>query len=159
MPNLFLIVQMQNIGYWSIMIEICSQFQISGEAHAVRKALYRVSSRIHDNPSRSQHLLLSSASIYRSGGAYVNMNAGAPLLSSLPGPYRSYRNAGGDWAASMKEFSLRLVCPAENVGAVIGKGGVIIKQIRQESGASIKIDTSAAEGEECIISVSAKEVS
>ncbi|KAI5679002.1 hypothetical protein M9H77_09952 [Catharanthus roseus] len=131
--------------------------QISGEAHAVRKALYRVSSRIHDNPSRSQHLLLSSASIYRSGGAYVNMNAGAPLLSSLPGPYRSYRNAGGDWAASMKEFSLRLVCPAENVGAVIGKGGVIIKQIRQESGASIKIDTSAAEGEECIISVSAKE--
>lgn len=86
------------------------------------------------------------------------MNAGAPLLSSLVGPYRGYRNNGGEWAASLKDFSLRLVCPTENVGAVIGKGGSIIKQIRQESGASIKIDTSVAEGEECIISVSAKEV-
>lgn len=124
----------------------------------MRKALYHVSSRLHDNPSRSQHLLLSSASIYRSGGAYVNMNAGTPLLSSLVGPYRGYRNNGGEWAASLKDFSLRLVCPTENVGAVIGKGGSIIKQIRQESGASIKIDTSVAEGEECIISVSAKEV-
>ena len=74
------------------------------------------------------------------------------------GPYRGYKSAGADHSTSVKEFSLRLVCPNENVGAVIGKGGGIIKQIRQESGASIKVDTSVAEGDECMISVSAKEV-
>ncbi|XP_071927824.1 KH domain-containing protein At4g18375 [Coffea arabica] len=131
--------------------------QIVGETYAVKKALYQVASRLHDNPSRSQHLLLSSASIYRSGSGLVNPGVGAPLISSLVGPYRGYKSAGADHSTSVKEFSLRLVCPNENVGAVIGKGGGIIKQIRQESGASIKVDTSVAEGDECMISVSAKE--
>lgn len=79
-------------------------------------------------------------------------------VGSLMGPYGGYRSDARDWPASVKEFSLRLVCPTENIGAVIGKGGSIIKQIRQESGASIKVDSSAAEGDDCIISVSAKEV-
>ena len=43
---------------------------------------------------------------------------------------------------------------------MIGKGGVIINQIRQESGAAIKVDsTSAAEADDCLIAISAKEVS
>ncbi|KAI3744487.1 hypothetical protein L1987_57569 [Smallanthus sonchifolius] len=71
------------------------------------------------------------------------------------GPYASYRIDSGDWA---KEFSLRFVCPTENIGAVIGKGGVIIKQIRQESGASVIVHSSAAEGDDCLITVSAKEL-
>ncbi|KAH7835434.1 hypothetical protein Vadar_026120 [Vaccinium darrowii] len=107
--------------------------QISGEASVVRKALYQVASRLHDNPSRTQHLLLSSSSIYNSGGTFFSQSG------------------------SVMEFSLRLVCPTENIGGVIGKGGAIIKQIRQESGAFIKVDSSAAEGDDCIISISAKE--
>lgn len=83
-------------------------------------------------------------------------NPGAPMgAASLMGPYGSYKNDSGDWA---KEFSLRFVCPSENIGAVIGKGGAIIKQIRQESGAFVTVHSSVAEGDDCLITVSAKEV-
>lgn len=131
--------------------------QISGDTVAVRKALYQLSSRLHDNPSRSQHLILSSSNHHNraGGGGYMGPNHGAPPMGvGLMGPYGSYKNDGGD----AKEFSLRFVCPTENIGAVIGKGGAIIKQMRQESGASIKVDSSAAEGDDCLITVSAKEV-
>ncbi|KAG8661737.1 RNA-binding KH domain-containing protein RCF3 [Manihot esculenta] len=135
--------------------------QIIGEPAIVRKALYQVSSRLHENPSRSQHLLLSSSTnMYQSGGMVMTANAGAPLM----GLYGNYK---GGWSssfysdqrdeASAKEFSLRMVCPIGNIGGVIGKGGGIIKQIRQESRASIKVDSSGAEGDDCIIFISAKE--
>lgn len=127
--------------------------QISGDTMVVRKALYQISSRLHDNPSRSQHLLLSSSSIHR---GYMGPHSGGPPMGvvSLMGPYGNYKNDGDNW----KEFSLRFVCPTENIGAVIGKGGVIIKQMRQESGASIKVDSSSADGDDCLITVSSKEV-
>ena len=115
----------------------------------MRKAFYNVASRLHDNPSRSQHLLLSSLSnMNQTGGMYMN----APLIGS----YGNYSFRRDD--ASAREFSLRLVCPVGNIGGVIGKGGGIIKQIRQESGASIKVDSSGAEGDDCIIFISTKEV-
>lgn len=143
--------------------------QIIGEASVVRKALFQVAQRLHENPSRSQHLLLSSsANMYQSGG-FMNQHAGAPLMgvSSLMGPYGGYKGDAGDWShsffpprrddGSSKEFSLRLVCPTGNIGSVIGKGGGIIKQIRQESGAGIKVDSSKAEGDDCVIYISTKE--
>lgn len=135
-------------------------FQITGEGAVVKKALYQVAARLHDNPSRSQHQLLSSPSIYRSGAGLVNPHAGTQVMgvTSLMGPYASYKSDGRSRSSSVKEFAVRLVCPTENVGAVIGKGGGIIKQLRQESGASIKVDSAAAEGDDCIIFVSAKEV-
>ncbi|XP_002272287.2 RNA-binding KH domain-containing protein RCF3 isoform X2 [Vitis vinifera] len=115
--------------------------QIIGDASVVRKALHQLASRLHENPSRSQHLLLSSSpNMYQSGGDWSH----------------SYYSARRD-ESSAKEFSLRLVCPTGNIGGVIGKGGGIIKQIRQESGASIKVDSSSAEGDDCIIFISAKE--
>ncbi|KAI7981094.1 KH domain-containing protein [Camellia lanceoleosa] len=133
--------------------------QITGEASVVRKALYQVASRLHDNPSRSQHMLLSSSSIYKSGGSFMNQGGGVPLMgvTSLMGPYGGYKSDVGDWSGTVREFTLRLVCPTENIGGVIGKGGAIIKQIRQESGASIKVDSAGAEGDDCIITISAKE--
>ena len=135
-------------------------FQITGEVAVVKRALYQVAARLHDNPSRSQHQLLSSPSIYRSGAGLVNPHAGSQVMgvTSLMGPYASYKSDGRSRSSSVKEFAVRLVCPIENVGAVIGKGGGVIKQLRQESGASIKVDSAAAEGDDCIIFVSAKEV-
>ena len=82
----------------------------------------------------------------------------APIVGITPlmGPYGGYKgDAAGEWSRSLysaprdemssKEFSLRLVCPTANIGGVIGKGGAIINQIRQESGAGIKVDSSATE--------------
>ncbi|XP_048327375.1 KH domain-containing protein HEN4 [Ziziphus jujuba] len=144
--------------------------QISGEAPLVKKALYQIASRLHDNPSRSQHLLTSAVpNVYSSGGSLVGPAAGAPIVGIAPlmGPYGGYKGDAGDWSrplysaprdeASSKEFSVRLVCPTGNIGGVIGKGGVIINQIRQDSGAVIKVDSSTTEGDDCLITVSAKE--
>lgn len=145
--------------------------QISGEASVVRKALFQIASRLRDNPSKSQHLLASSApNMYASSSSLMGTTAGAPIMGLTPlvGHYGGYKGESGDWQrsfyppprdeASSKEFFLRIICPTENIGGVIGKGGVIINQIRQESGAAIKVDSSAAEGDDCIISVSAREV-
>ncbi|XP_068641752.1 RNA-binding KH domain-containing protein RCF3-like [Aristolochia californica] len=145
--------------------------QIVGESLVVRKALLQVALRLHDNPSRSQHLLASAMlNTYQAGGQFMGPNVGAPLMGMAPlvGHYGGYKgDSGGEWSSqpyyssrdesSSKEFCLRLVCPMGNIGGVIGKGGGIIKQIRQESGAFIKVDSSSAEGDDCIISISATE--
>ncbi|EOY03507.1 RNA-binding KH domain-containing protein isoform 1 [Theobroma cacao] len=144
--------------------------QISGEATVVKKALHQIASRLHENPSRSQHLLASAMSnAYPAGGALLGPAAGAQIVGIAPlvGPYGGYKGDTGEWPRSLysaprdemssKEFSLRLVCPTANIGGVIGKGGAIINQIRQESGAVIKVDSSATEGDDCLITVSAKE--
>ncbi|KAG8501608.1 hypothetical protein CXB51_003918 [Gossypium anomalum] len=146
--------------------------QISGEAAIVKKALHQIASRLHENPSRSQHLLASAMSnAYTAGGALLGPAAGAPIvpLASLVGPYGGYKGDAGEWPRSLysaprderssKEFSLRIVCPNANIGGVIGKGGAIINQIRQESGAAIKVDSSSSDGDDCLITISAKECS
>ncbi|KAJ6860780.1 RNA-binding KH domain-containing protein RCF3 isoform X2 [Populus alba x Populus x berolinensis] len=145
--------------------------QISGEAAVLKKALYQIASRLHDNPSRSQHLLVSAVpNVYSSVGSLVGPSAAAPIVGIAPlmGPYGGFKADAGDWSRSLysaprdelasKEFSLRVVCPTANIGAVIGKGGTIINQIRQESGATIKVDSSVAEGDDCLITISAKEI-
>lgn len=143
--------------------------QISGESKIVRKALFQIASRLHDNPSRTQHILASSVpNLYQSGGALMGPTGGAPIMSLAPlvGPYGGYKGESRDWSrsfyssreeSSSKEFSLRMLCPTGYIGGVIGKSGVIIKQIRQESGANIRVDSSAAEGDYCLISISSKE--
>lgn len=135
--------------------------QISGEANAVKNALSLVAICLHENPSRSQHSLLNSLSIYRSGIAFNNPSSGGALVgpSSLMGAYGNKKFDYGDRSSIPKEFKLRLVCPTENLGSVIGKGGATIKHIRQESGAYIHVDSGGADPEDCVITVSAKEVS
>ncbi|KAL2329946.1 hypothetical protein Fmac_017527 [Flemingia macrophylla] len=140
--------------------------QISGEAAVVKRALFQIASQIHDNPSRSQHMLASAVpGVYAAGGP----GGGAPIVGVAPfvGAYGGYKGDAGDWSrslypaprdeASLREFSVRFVCPTGNIGSVIGKGGAIINQIRQDSGANIKVDSSAIEGDDCLIIISTKE--
>ncbi|KAE9612646.1 putative K domain-containing protein [Lupinus albus] len=144
--------------------------QISGDAAVVKKALYQIASRLHDNPSRSQHLLTSAiAGVYPPGSSFMGPPSGAPIVGIAPlmGAYGGYKGDAGDWPrslysaprdeASSRDFSVQLVCPIGNIGGVIGKGGMIINQMRQETGATIKVDSSAKEGDECLITISTKE--
>ncbi|XP_022993579.1 KH domain-containing protein HEN4-like [Cucurbita maxima] len=144
--------------------------QISGEPPIVEKALYQIASRLQENPSRSQHLLASAIpGVYPSGGSLVASTHGAPImgLASLVSPYGGYKGDSGNWSRSLysapreelssKEFSLRLICPTENIGGVIGKGGAVINQIRQETKAAIKVDSSATEEDDCLINITSKE--
>ncbi|GAU14140.1 hypothetical protein TSUD_169650 [Trifolium subterraneum] len=143
--------------------------QITGEIAVVKKALIQIASRLHDNPSRTQHLLASAVpGAYMAGGSMGGPPGGAPIMGMAPlGGYGGYKGDVGDYPrsmysgsrdeASVKEFSVRFVCPTANIGGVIGKGGGIINQIRQDSGANIKVDSSATEGDDCLISISTRE--
>ncbi|KAJ3702692.1 hypothetical protein LUZ61_006397 [Rhynchospora tenuis] len=125
--------------------------QIVGDPGVVKKALIRVASQLHENPSRSNSLVTQNGPLP------------APIISPYGGYDRDHR--GADWASfyplprdehSSREFTLRLVCRSSLIGAVIGKNGSVINQIRQESGATVKVDSEAIE-DDCIISISAKE--
>ncbi|KAI4339588.1 hypothetical protein MLD38_024512 [Melastoma candidum] len=159
------ILKDNHLPAWAI--ESDELVQISGEAAVVKKALSEVASRLHDNPSRTQHILATAGSNMYSG-SLVAPNAATPVLGLGPildryGGYRDER----EWSHSLypaprnempsREFSIRLLCPIDNIGSVIGKGGAIINQIRHESGAVIKVDSSASEGTDCLIMISSKE--
>ncbi|VVA91276.1 unnamed protein product [Arabis nemorensis] len=122
--------------------------QIIGEPLIVREALYQVASLLHNNPSRFQHSLLSSSSTMHQPGGMLMC---APLTSS----HRNY--AARRDLADAREFCVCFLCPAENVGGVIGKGGGFINQIRQETGATIRVNTSETDEDDCIIFISSKE--
>lgn len=71
--------------------------QIYGDAAVVKKALHQIASRLHDNPSRSQHLLTSAVpAVYPAGGSLMGPTAGAPIVGITPlvGAYRGYKGDG-----------------------------------------------------------------
>lgn len=169
--------------------------QISGELSAVKKALYEISARLHENPSKqrlefnnpsraayaSGNPVFSSVNLMPQGNPlWPNQNPGAPVVGlggSMPffGGYGSETgsawqiNPSGFPAASGfggpthreggqgQEFVLRVLCPNDRVGGVIGKSGSTVNQIRQDSGASIKISDTMPESEETEIVISASE--
>lgn len=68
-----------------------------------------------------------------------------PVLSGYSGTSRS------------EEFVVRILCPPEKIGRVIGKGGSTIKSVRQSSGARVEVDDTKKKNDECIITVSSTE--
>lgn len=169
--------------------------QVTGEASVVKKALFAITTRLHDNVSgeRTQKAPAASnfippipgSSLYPSGGY---LQPAGPLLGpSLGGPMASlgysYGGLYGDtgmgsaWplpsALSMppqlgnasshggeeEELTIRLLCPNSKIGSIIGKGGSVIKKMREESGAKIKIGEQVPDYEECLIQISSSEVS
>lgn len=51
------------------------------------------------------------------------------------------QNAGGRGGATVDgEVVYRLLCPSSRTGSVIGKGGEIIKQLRADTGARIRVE-------------------
>uniref|UniRef100_M4CQ05 K Homology domain-containing protein n=1 Tax=Brassica campestris TaxID=3711 RepID=M4CQ05_BRACM len=144
--------------------------QISGEVLLVKKALHQIAARLHENPSRTQNLLSSAvAGGYPSGS--LMSHAGGPRIvgiAPLMGSYGGYKSEAGDFARPLYEarrneppatdFYIRLVSPVENIASVIGKGGALINQLRQETRATIKVDSARTEGNDCLITISAREV-
>ncbi|XP_072972325.1 KH domain-containing protein At4g18375 [Typha angustifolia] len=68
-----------------------------------------------------------------------------PVISGFSGPSQS------------EELVLRVLCPSDKIGRVIGKGGSTIKSVRQDSGARIDVDDTKDESEECVITVTSPE--
>ncbi|PKA55690.1 KH domain-containing protein [Apostasia shenzhenica] len=130
------------IGIWSDdRLPACANryeelLEIKGQNLAVKEALFRVSCLLHELPPRS----LAKSSATDPSVGYIVHNQEHDLQG------RNY------------EFSLRMICPSINIREVIGKGGDTINQIRQESGASVKLDCFFDE-DDCMILVSANEFS
>ncbi|CAN6864944.1 unnamed protein product [Brassica oleracea] len=132
--------------------------QISGQVLIVKKALHQIASRLHENPSRTQNLLSSAPPLMsHSGGPRIVGIAPLmdPYARDLSRPlYQTLRNE----PPAATDFYIRLVSPADNIASVIGKGGALINQLRQETRATIKVDSARTEGNDCLITISAREV-
>lgn len=125
-------------------------------------------------------IIPSDVPIYPPGGLYPNVDpiatprsvpsvVGATNVQDL----RGYADTGNTWplylsplpvasgftnASQSEELIVRVLCPLDKIGRVIGKGGGVIKSIRQASGAHIEVDNTKYDCDECVITITATEV-
>ncbi|CAL4917336.1 unnamed protein product [Urochloa decumbens] len=141
--------------------------QITGAPFLVRKALYEISTRLHQHP-RKENLPLEEiidASTQRKRESLPPLPHGNPMLPHLhidhppPIPLDPYRDGPLRTVAETEEFSVRILCASELIGSVIGKSGANVKRVEQQTGARIKVQEvdKDASGERLII-VSSKEI-
>ncbi|XWS19863.1 hypothetical protein CRYUN_Cryun31cG0053000 [Craigia yunnanensis] len=154
---------------------------------AVSAIMYKFSPReeiplettVAEAPSAPSIIIPSDVPIYPSGGLYPNPD---PIVPSRPVPHilgaahvpdlQGYADTGSIWpvyssalpvvsgfsgASRSEELIIRVLCPFDKIGRVIGRGGGTIKSIRQASGARIEVDDTKADRDECIITVIATE--
>ncbi|KAK6124054.1 hypothetical protein DH2020_042200 [Rehmannia glutinosa] len=124
-------------------------FGISGEAEAVKKALFAISAIIVDpiNPSRSVPSILGPSRAPDISG-YADAGSTWPVYSSALPMVSGYGSA-----SRSEELTVKVLCPSNMIGRVIGKGGSSIKSIRQESGARVEVDDPKTNHNECVITV------
>ncbi|KAL5731730.1 hypothetical protein ACHQM5_004430 [Ranunculus cassubicifolius] len=125
-------------------------------------------------------IIPSDMPIYPTGGFYPGAEAVLPprSVSSILGPAQhapelhGYSDMGSSWpvyspglpvasgygsSSQSEELVIRVLCPRDQIGRVIGKGGSAIKSVRQESGARVEIDETKGHSDESLITVTAKE--
>ncbi|KAJ8549151.1 hypothetical protein K7X08_032858 [Anisodus acutangulus] len=165
--------------------ELVQVLQISGKPSLVRKALYEVSTLLHQNP-RKDNPTLSFSMVHGAQGFHppgppvenmippgkstwsqskTNLNGMPPALGV--GGYRNqlsgYGRADFDYVPlpcageAPSDFTMKILCSAAKIGGVIGKGGSNVKQLQQETGASIHVGDVAPESDERVIRVSSLE--
>eukprot|EP00257_Ricinus_communis_P015347 XP_015573234.1 KH domain-containing protein At4g18375 [Ricinus communis] len=157
--------------------------QISAKPDVAKKALYEVSTLLHQNPRKdkppSVPMPYSGQSFHPPGGPMKNLPPlGSPMWPhhnsshSIPpmpimGRYGSQSSGFGPGgfddvprghvAEPSAEFSMKILCSAGKIGGVIGKGGSNVKVVQQDTGASIHVEDASAESDERVIRVSASE--
>lgn len=125
-------------------------------------------------------IIPSDVPIYPASGLYSSMgsiNSGRQVPSIL-GPSHAqdipgYADAGSTWsvyssalpmvsgyggASRSEELFIKVLCPSNKIGRVIGKGGSSIKSIRQETGARVEVEDPKTNHNECVITVISSEV-
>lgn len=160
--------------------------QISGKPAIARKALYEVSTLLHQNPRKDKPPLNSSL-----GHGTQNLHPpGPPMASVLPDVRTWFHHNPNEqgmpipWADDRLgnqpsglgpsdfdglpstrsteapcEFSMKILCSAAKIGGVIGKGGFNVRQLEQETGASIQVENISPHLDDRVICVSSMEVS
>eukprot|EP00245_Coleochaete_scutata_P005389 TRINITY_DN1888_c0_g1_i2.p1 TRINITY_DN1888_c0_g1~~TRINITY_DN1888_c0_g1_i2.p1 ORF type:complete len:604 (+),score=111.05 TRINITY_DN1888_c0_g1_i2:97-1908(+) len=158
--------------------------QLVGDPPAVKAALSDASSRLRANPprdrtvgqGRGQPIGVGPPPPQTFGGmpgggvdAMMGFGGPPPIQPSWafgglpqPGPPPSFVNPRPMPMANLGpspggEISFRVLCPASKVGSIIGKGGSIVKHIREMTGAKIKVEAAVADCEERVITVTGTE--
>ncbi|KAH1134329.1 hypothetical protein GYH30_012629, partial [Glycine max] len=120
----------------------------------------------------------SDVPVYPPGGLYpasdpiVTPRAVPQIIGTTNVPdLQGYADAENSWplytsalpvvsgvgASRSEELIVRMLCPSDKIGRVIGKGGSTIKSMRQASGARIEVDDSKANYDECLIIITTTE--
>ncbi|XP_049395101.1 KH domain-containing protein HEN4-like isoform X2 [Solanum stenotomum] len=159
--------------------------QISGKPALVKKALYEVSTLLHQNPRKDKPIssfpmVHGAQGFHPPGPPMENMiPPGKPMwsqsktnLNGMPpalgvGGYRNqltgFGRADFDYGPPPSageapgDFTMKILCSAAKIGGVIGKGGFNVKQLQQETGAGIHVEDVAPESDERVIRVSSLE--
>ncbi|KAI3996836.1 hypothetical protein MKX01_021112 [Papaver californicum] len=121
-------------------------------------------------------IIPSELSIYPGGGFYRTADSVVPprSVSSFLGASQhlpelhGFTDTGSSWPAyspglpvvsgyggssHSEELKVRLLCPRDKIGRVIGRGGSTIKSARQETGANIEVNDAKEDREECLITI------
>ncbi|GFP81168.1 kh domain-containing protein at4g18375 [Phtheirospermum japonicum] len=177
----------------SCALEFDNFLLISGEAEAVKKALFAVSAIMYKFTAKEKIpldtsipeappsiIIPSDVPIYSANGLYSSLDHMNPPRSvqSILGPSHApdipgYADAGSAWpmyssalpvvssyggsASRSEELTVKVVCPCNKIGRVIGKGGGTIKSIRQESGARVEVEDPKTNNKECVVIVISSE--
>jgi hypothetical protein len=153
--------------------------QITGEVDAVKKALQSVSQQLLENPPRDH----DPSSANSSGPPSHSFGHFHPRPDAYPLPNRSFAPPGVPYSSGPRDvadynsappliakyhetgipgrmkpaqevLTFRLLCHDERVGGVIGKGGAIIKTLKQETGCEIKVMEGVSDSQDRIIIIS-----
>lgn len=143
-----------------VLTPTSSYCQISGSFSSVKKALLSVSSCLQDyqrteptNSARTVPLVPMDP--------YAHWNyMPSPHVSEYH--FRGYApNPGAEISPSSQrkvEVVFRMLCSNDKVWSIIGKGGIVIRTMQNETGASIKIADPVSDSDERVITISAHEV-
>ncbi|XP_072953582.1 KH domain-containing protein HEN4-like [Typha angustifolia] len=143
---------------------------ISGSFFAARKALLSVSSCLQDNPRLDAvnfAITRPFGATARGTGSPVQVDPYSQRMSSMHISDYHFKghpsNLGVDTVASRhrkfieEEVVFRMLCSHDRVGSIIGKGGVIVRALQNETGASIKVVDIVSDSDERVIVISARE--
>ncbi|KAJ7550304.1 hypothetical protein O6H91_07G094100 [Diphasiastrum complanatum] len=73
------------------------------------------------------------------------------VVPGLSGSYESQKDVPEE------EFVIRILCPDDKIGSIIGRGGNLIRQMREGTRAKIKIEDAVPDSDERVISISSFE--
>ncbi|XP_052169490.1 KH domain-containing protein HEN4-like [Oryza glaberrima] len=143
--------------------------QISGSSSLVRKALYEISTRLHQHPRKDNPPLeeIIDASTQRKHQAPPQLPHANPMLPHLHVDHSPqiplldpYRNRPLQYhSAEAEEFSIKILCASEHIGQVIGKSGGNVRQVEQQTGACVQVkEVGKNASEERLIVVSSQEI-
>ncbi|XP_042976664.1 KH domain-containing protein HEN4-like isoform X2 [Carya illinoinensis] len=160
--------------------------QIAGKQDVAKRALYEVSTLLHQKARKVKSPLafplpVGGQGFHPPGGSRPSMlppenpmwshqNSSShglpprPWMEGYGNPHSESVPRGfdgvpppGPGSEGSAEFSMKILCSAERIGWVIGKGGFNLKQLEHETGATINVPDVSVKSDERVIYVSAIE--